>query len=119
MSADLFWKVNKASDENGATGEKHAPVLTVEGDQTPGGVVKVTVDVGEGKHPNENAHHIQFVVLRGNGMYLNRAELCPVVSAPVVTFSVIVPEGGIVLSAMARCNLHGLWESEPVEVARN
>ena len=116
METELFWKVNKATEENGATGEKHAPVLAVEGDGTPGNVVKVTVDVGEGKHPNENGHHIQFLVLRGNGMYLNRAELCPVTSAPVVTFSIVVPQGGVVLSAMARCNLHGLWVSDDVNV---
>ena len=116
METELFWKVNKATEENGATGEKHAPVVSIEGDGKPGGVVKVTVDVGEGKHPNENGHHIQFLVLRGNGMYLNRAELCPVTSDPVVTFSIVVPQGGIVLSAMARCNLHGLWVSEDVKV---
>ena len=118
MDTELFWQVNKASDGNGATGEKHAPVVTVEGDQTPGSVVKVTVDVGEGKHPNENGHHIQFLVLRGNGMYLNRAELCPVTTEPIVTFSVVVPQGGITLSAMSRCNLHGLWESEEVNVGK-
>ena len=118
MSAELFWQVNKVNDENDVIGKKHAPVVTVEGNSTPGSVVKVTVNVGEGKHPNENDHHIQFLVLQGNGMYLNRAELCPVTSEPIVTFSVVVPDGGITLSAVARCNMHGLWGSNEISVGK-
>ncbi len=111
---DQFWKLNKPTEEAGAVGEKHAPVITIIGDVTPGNVVQVKVDVGEDKHPNENAHHIQWVELRANDLFIGRAEFTPVITKPVATFTVIVPEAPLTLTAIERCNLHGLWESEPV-----
>lgn len=116
MSAEQFWKINTSADENQVAREKHVPVITVEGDTVAGSTVKVTVDVGGGKHPNESAHHIQWVELRANGLFIARAEFTAAITTPVVTFNVVVPEGKITLTAIERCNLHGLWESDPVEV---
>ncbi len=117
MGAEQFWKVNRKSDENVAAAEKHVPVIKIDGDIAPGNRVKVTVDVGEGKHPNESAHHIQWVELRANDMFIARAEFSAAITDPVATFVVEIPhEHKIVLTAVERCNLHGLWESEPVEM---
>lgn len=113
-ASELWWKLNKPGAEAGAAGEKHTPVLTVEGDAKPGSTIKVTVDVGQGKHPNEAAHFIQWVELRVNDLQIGRAEFSAAIMKPVATFSVIVPaEGKITLTAIERCNLHGLWISEP------
>lgn len=112
--SELFWKLNKATAENGATGEKHAPVIKVEGNAAPGNAVKVSVDVGEGKHPNKADHFIQWVELQANGLYIGRADFTAGITNPVASFNVVVPEGKITLTAIGRCNLHGLWESNPV-----
>lgn len=114
--SDIFCKMNKFSDENKATSEKHVPVIKITGNQTHGSFVDVLVDVGEGKHPRENDHHIQWVELRGNGLFMGRAEFSPVVFESKVHFSIKVPEKGLALTAVARCNLHGLWESREVKL---
>lgn len=115
MSAEQFWKINTSADENQVAKEKHVPVITIDGDVTPGAKVKVTVDVGGGKHPSESAHHIQWVELRANGLFIARAEFTAAITEPIATFVVEVPqESTITLTAIERCNLHGLWESDPV-----
>ena len=121
MSADLFWKMNTAgSVADKILGEKHAPIVTVHGDCKKGAKVKVKVDVGGGVHPNENAHFIQWIELRCNGLYIGRVEFAPVIMDPVAKFTMNLPGGddSIELSAVSRCNLHGLWESKlEVEVS--
>lgn len=114
MSSELFWKMNTESNApDQVTGEKHSPIITVIGEPTSGEKVKVKVDVGGGIHPNENAHFIQWIELRCNGLFLARAEFAPVVMDPVAKFVVNVPGGDTLeLSAVSRCNLHGLWESK-------
>lgn len=114
MSADLFWQMNTeggAADK--AMGEKHAPIIDVDGACKAGEKVKVTVDVGGGKHPNENGHFIQWIELRVADLYVGRVDFAPVIMDPVATFTMIVPDRGeFTLSAVSRCNLHGLWESK-------
>lgn len=114
--SELFWKLNKYSDENAAASEKHVPVIEVKGDQTPGSVLEVTIDTGSEKHPNENGHHIQWVELLGNGLHIARAEFTPTISKSLATFKIIVPDRPVTLTAIARCNLHGLWESKEVKI---
>ena len=115
MSEEQWWKMNKATDESGATGEKHSPYLSIEGEAAPGNIVKVTVDVGQGKHPNEAAHSIQWVELRANDLFIARTEFAAGITKPIATFTVVVPDGApLALTAVERCNLHGLWQSDPV-----
>ena len=113
MSSDIFWRINteEAGDDQ-ALGEKHAPVITVPEGMEPGKAGKVRVNVGGGKHPNTNEHHIQWVELRINGMFIGRAEFAPVVLQAEVEFTVVCPGRECEFSALARCNLHGLWESK-------
>jgi len=106
----LFDQINtEESAEDKATGEKHAPVITIEdlGDNKH----RVKIDVGEGKHPNEIDHWIQWVELRANNLYIGRAEFSAKILDPVAEFIVNCP-GECKFSAIARCNKHGLWEGK-------
>lgn len=113
--ADLFWKMNtqEASDDK-VVGEKHAPVITVPAGMKPGEAARIRVNVGGGKHPNTNEHHIQWVELRINDLYVGRVDFSPVILQPEVEFTVVCPQREAVISAVARCNLHGLWTSKTV-----
>ena len=81
-----------------AAGEKHVPVIKVNGN-------KVTVEIGEVAHPMTEPHLIKWVYLQTlkGGM---RKTLGPV-DAPVVEFELVDDEP---IAAYAYCNLHGLWK---------
>ncbi len=84
-----------------AAGEKHVPVIRVDG-QT------VTVTVGSVEHPMLEAHYITWIMLETeNGR--QRRSLKPG-DPPVARFALI--EGDSVKAAYEYCNLHGLWKSE-------
>lgn len=83
-----------------ASGEKHLPAVSVQGDQ-------VHVAVGSVSHPMSEEHSIQWVYLqtdRGG----QRKCLLPG-QAPEVTFA-LAEETPV--AAYAYCNLHGLWMTE-------
>ena len=84
-----------------AAGEKHKPVVTVEGST-------VTVAVGSVAHPMTDAHLIQWVVLETE-QGVQRKELSAN-AEPKAVFT--VAEGDKVVAAYAYCNLHGLWKTE-------
>ena len=80
-----------------ASGEKHVPVVEVQGD-------RVVVNVGAVDHPMAEEHHIEWVVLQtGSGFQVRR--LIPG-GAPHATFLL---DGEKPLAVWAYCNLHGLW----------
>ncbi len=80
--------------------EKHLPVVTVEGD-------KVSVVVGETKHPMTDAHYIEWVYLQtergGHRIGFKPGE------EPKAVFCTL---GEKPLAVYAYCNLHGLWVTE-------
>lgn len=83
-----------------ASGEKHLPVVTVNGDT-------VEVNVGSVDHPMVEEHSIQWVYLETeNGG--QRKALKPG-DAPHVTFTL---SGDKPVAVYAYCNLHGLWMTE-------
>ena len=83
-----------------ASGEKHIPVVSVEGS-------KVIVNVGSVDHPMVAEHFIEWVYVETeNGGY--RKELHPD-SAPHVEFELGSDKPKAVY---AYCNLHGLWKTE-------
>ena len=84
-----------------AAGEKHVPVIRVDG-QT------VTVTVGSVVHPMLEAHFIQWILLETKEGCQRKA-LKPG-DAPKAVFA--LPEGDEVVAAYEYCNLHGLWKSE-------
>lgn len=82
-------------------GEKHVPVIEVEGNV-------VTVKIGEVPHPMVPEHHIVWVYLETEN---GGARKClPVDGEPVATFC--LEEGDEVLAAYEYCNIHGLWMAE-------
>ena len=83
-----------------ASGEKHKPVVKVEGD-------KVIVSVGSVAHPMVEEHYIEWVYVqteRGGA----RKGLKPG-EAPEVSFAM---GGEKPIAVYAYCNLHGLWMTE-------
>lgn len=84
-----------------AAGEKHVPVISVDGS-------KVTVAVGEVEHPMLDNHFITFIILETDLGYTVR-NLAPG-SKPSAVFA--LSEGEKVTAAYEYCNLHGLWKAE-------
>lgn len=83
-----------------ASGEKHVPVLTVDGD-------KVGVSVGSVSHPMGDEHHIAWIYLETEKGGQRKALI--VGEAPEAKFDVTDDK---VVGAYAYCNLHGLWYAE-------
>ena len=84
-----------------AAGEKHVPVITVDGSC-------VKVAVGAVAHPMLDAHFITFIVLETTQGY-QKKDLKPG-EAPEAVFA--LAEGEKVVAAYEYCNLHGLWKAE-------
>ena len=82
-------------------GEKHVPVIKVEGN-------KVTVTVGEVEHPMLDEHFINWVLLETT-TGRQRKELKPG-EKPEAVF--MLADGESVVAAYEYCNLHGLWKAE-------
>lgn len=84
-----------------AAGEKHLPVVTVEGN-------KVIVTVGSVLHPMSEEHSIVWIYLETNkgGQRKNLS----FDGQPCAEF--VLSEGEKAVSAYAYCNLHGLWKTE-------
>lgn len=83
-----------------AAGEKHVPVIQVEG-QT------VTVTVGSVEHPMLEAHYIKWILLETKEGR-QRKTLKPG-DKPVAVFA--LTPGDEVVAAYEYCNLHGLWKA--------
>ena len=84
-----------------ASGEKHVPVITIDGNC-------VKVDIGSVAHPMLEAHYITFVVLETSQGY-QKKDLKPG-EKPEAVFA--LAEGEKVVAAYEYCNLHGLWKAE-------
>lgn len=83
-----------------AAGEKHVPVVTVEG-------TVATVNVGSVTHPMTPEHFIQWIVLETDRGVQGR-QLTPQ-DQPTALF--YLAPGEQVIAAHELCNLHGLWKS--------
>ncbi len=84
-----------------AAGEKHVPVIEVNGNI-------VTVKVGSVEHPMTEAHSIQWIVIETE-QGRQRKILTPE-DKPEATFAIV--EGDKLKEAYEYCNLHGLWKAE-------
>ncbi len=82
-----------------AAGEKHVPVVEIEGD-------KVEVRVGSVEHPALPAHFIQWILLETATGWQKKNLTSS--DAPRAVFLVTEP----VVAAYEYCNLHGLWKSD-------
>ena len=82
-----------------ASGEKHLPVVKVDGDL-------ITVNVGSADHPMIPEHYIQWVFVQTEHGGQRKA-LKPG-DRPNVSFRL---EGDKAVAVYAYCNLHGLWKA--------
>ncbi len=107
-----FVSINRPEDPAHPTPfeQEHAPVLEMPEEVKYGEPVSVTMRVGQQPHPYQNEHHIQFIELFQNDLYLIHIPFIPVVTRPEVTMTLVFKEGGM-LRVVSRCNLHGLWET--------
>ncbi len=83
-----------------AAGEKHVPVIAVDG-------TTVTVTVGAVEHPMLDAHYIEWILLETKEGR-QRKTLKPS-EKPVAVFSLAA--GDEVIATYEYCNLHGLWKA--------
>ena len=84
-----------------AAGEKHVPVIEIEGSN-------VTVKVGSVEHPMLDVHYIMWIMLETTQGY-QKKNLRPG-EKPVAHFALAEDES--VLAAYEYCNLHGLWKAD-------
>ncbi|HET8576926.1 MAG TPA: desulfoferrodoxin family protein [Methylomirabilota bacterium] len=110
-----------AGQEEQFTPEYRAPKTTVDAKHTPkivapdsvkrGQWFDVTVSVGAGgEHPSLTEHFVRYVALYINNAEIARVYLHPVYSAPKVTFTVALDEGGV-LRAVEEPTHSAAWEA--------
>ena len=118
---DILSGVNTPEDINNPTDmeKKHTPIIDAPDSASIGQPITVAVEVGKLlKHPNEPAHHIEWIDLYEDKLYLARTDFTGGKVNPKITFEVCLKTSGN-LRAFARCNLHGVWEgSRKINVAR-
>lgn len=83
-----------------ASVEKHVPTVHIDGN-------KVTVQVGEARHPMTEGHYIQWIML-AQGKKTQWVKL-KYSDEPVADFTLDLDKRGE-FSVFAYCNLHGLWK---------
>jgi superoxide reductase len=90
---------------------KHTPKLVAPDSVKRGQWFEVSVSVGAGgEHPSLSEHHIRYIALYKGSAEIARAYLHPVFSAPKVTFTIALDEGGS-LRALAEPTHSAAWEA--------
>ena len=107
---DLFCGVNTVKDWDNMTDleKKHLPCITVPESIKKGECFEVNIEVGKlMAHPNEPAHHIEFIELYADDTYLARMDFTAQTTCPVVKVCLALNRIHNRLRAFAHCNLHG------------
>jgi superoxide reductase len=100
-----FRQVHSGSDA------KHSPKIEAPDSVKRGEWFKVTVSVGTGsQHPSLQEHFVRYIALYKDALEISRVYLHPVYSAPNVTFTVALDEGGA-LRAVAEPTHSAAWET--------
>jgi superoxide reductase len=90
---------------------KHTPKLVAPDSVKRGQWFEVSVSVGAGgEHPSLSEHHIRYIALYKDSAEIARAYLHPVFSAPKVTFTIAIDDGGS-LRALAEPTHSAAWEA--------
>lgn len=89
--------------------KKHTPYI---GATRDGDTVTVNVAVGHYvSHPNTPDHFIEYIELLVGGAPIARFDFAAVAADPKVTAALRL-DPGTKLTAIAGCNLHGVWAAE-------
>ena len=100
-----FQRVHTAQDP------KHSPKIEAPESVRRGEWFKVTVTVGaESMHPSLQEHFVRYIALYKDTVEISRVYLHPVYSAPTVTFTIALDEGGA-LRAVAEPTHSAAWEA--------
>ena len=96
---------------------KHSPKIVAPDSVKRGEWFNVTVSVGQGsQHPSLQEHFVRYVALYKDSVEIARTYLHPVYSAPIVTFTVALDEGGS-LRPVEEPTHSAAWEtSKKIEV---
>lgn len=99
------------------TDAKHSPKIVAPDSVKRGEWFNVTISVGAGsRHPSLQEHFVRYIALYKDSVEIARTYLHPVYSAPVVTFTVALDEGGN-LRAVEEPTHSSAWEtSKKIEV---
>ncbi len=90
---------------------KHTPKITAPDSVKRGAWFTVTVSVGaESMHPSLQEHFVRYIALYKDSVEIARTYLHPVYSAPTVSFTVALDEGGL-LRAIAEPTHSAAWEA--------
>jgi desulfoferrodoxin (superoxide reductase-like protein) len=96
--------------------QKHTPRITAPGSVKRGQWFDVAVTVGTDMHPSLAEHFVRYIALYKDSAEIARIYLHPVFSAPRVTFTIALDEGGL-LRALAEPTHSAAWEaSKPIKV---
>jgi superoxide reductase len=96
---------------------KHSPKIVAPDSVKRGEWFNVTVSVGAGsQHPSLQEHFVRYIALYKDSVEIARTYLHPVYSAPIVTFTIALDEGGA-LRAVEEPTHSAAWEtSKKIEV---
>lgn len=89
---------------------KHTPRITAPDSVKRGQWFDVTVGVGAETHPSLSEHFVRYIALYKDTAEIARVYLHPVFSAPKVTFTIALDEGGT-LRALAEPTHSAAWEA--------
>ncbi len=89
---------------------KHTPKIVAPDSVKRGQWFDVTINIGAGgEHPSLSEHFVRYIALYINTAEISRVYLHPVYSAPKVTFTIALDEGGS-LRAIAEPTHSAGWE---------
>jgi superoxide reductase len=89
---------------------KHTPRISAPDSVKRGQWFDVTVGVGTDMHPSLAEHFVRYIALYKDTAEIARIYLHPVFSAPKVTFTIALDEGGM-LRALAEPTHSAAWEA--------
>jgi len=90
---------------------KHSPKIVAPDSVKRGEWFNVTVSVGQGsQHPSLQEHFVRYIALYKDSVEIARTYLHPVYSAPIVTFTIALDEGGS-LRAVEEPTHSAAWET--------
>ena len=92
---------------------KHTPKIVAPDSVKRGEWFNVTVSVGVGsQHPSLQEHFVRYIALYKDSVEIARAYLHPVYSAPIVTFTIALDEGGVAARGRRADAFRGLGDVE-------
>ena len=89
---------------------KHTPIIEAPDKVKAGEAFKVTVRVGKTMHPSDPGHFIRRIALYAGEVLVGEANLTPMLTKPVVTFSLTLQES-TTLRALSAPNHSAAWEA--------